>query len=140
MYFVKIENNEVTQCWDTQPPRGESGWKSAIEVRPAITPNRQMYTSHHFDITKDPVEIVWGVQDITPEDRKGGMRSQAAVAFQQVVQEEMRKEVDQFPETQYNPATVDAARVVFENKVTAINAATTLDQFVSAPICTGLER
>ena len=128
MLFVKIVNNEVTQCWDTQPPRGESGWKSAIEVRPAITPNRQMYTSHHFDITKDPVEIVWGVQDITPEDRKGGMRSQAAAAFQQVVQEEMRKEVDQFPETQYNPATVDAARVVFENKVTAINAATTHEQ------------
>ncbi|NBS70055.1 hypothetical protein EBT31_14255 [bacterium] len=128
MYFVKIENNEVTQCWDTQPPRGEAGWKSAIEVRPAITPHRQMYTSHSFDITKDPVEIVWGVQDITPEDRKGGMRSQAAAAFQQVVQEEMRKEVDQFPETQYNPATVDAARVVFENKVTAINAATTHEQ------------
>lgn len=128
MYFVKIENNEVTQCWDTQPPRGEAGWKSAIEVRPALTPNRQMYTSHTFDITKDPVEIVWGVQDITPEDRKGGMRSQAAAAFQQVVQEEMRKEVDEFPETQYNPATVDAARIVFENKVSAINAATTHEE------------
>jgi hypothetical protein len=128
MFFVKIENNEVTQCWDTQPPRGEAGWKSAIEVRPAITPNRQMYTSHTFDITKDPVEIVWGVQDITPEDRKGGMRSQAAAAFQQVVQGEMRKEVDEFPETRYNAATVDAARVVFENKVTAINAATTHEQ------------
>lgn len=128
MFFVKIENNEVTQCWDTQPPRGEAGWKSAIEVRPAITPNRQMYTSHTFDITKDPVEIVWGVVDITPEDRKGGMRAQAAAAFQQVVQEEMRKEVDEFPETRYDPATVDAARIVFENKVTAINAATTHEE------------
>jgi hypothetical protein len=128
MFFVKIVNDEVTQCWDTQPPKGESGWKSAIEVRPAVTPNRQQYTSHSFDITKDPVEIVWGVADITAEDRKGGLRSQAAAAFQQVVQEEMRKEVDQFPETQYNPATVDAARVVFENKVTAINAATTHEQ------------
>jgi hypothetical protein len=128
MFFVKIENNEVTQCWDTQPPRGESGWKSAIEVRPPLTPNRQMYTSHHFDITKDPVEIVWGVVDITAEDRKGGMRSQAAAAFQQVVQEEMRKEVDDFPETQYNAATVDAARIAFETRVTAINAATTHDE------------
>jgi hypothetical protein len=128
MFFVKIENNEVTQCWDTQPPRGESGWKSAIEVRPALTPNRQQYTSHTFDITKDPVEIVWGVVDITAEDRKGGMRSQAAAAFQQVVQEEMRKEVDDFPQTQYNAATVDAARIAFETKVTAINAATTHDE------------
>lgn len=128
MLFVKIVNNEVTQCWDTQPPAGESGWKSAIEVRPALTPHRQMYTAHHFDITKDPVEIVWGVQDISPEDRKGGMRSQAAAAFQQVVQEEMRKEVDEFPETRYDAAVVDAARVAFENKVTAINACTTHEQ------------
>jgi hypothetical protein len=128
MFFVKIENNEVTQCWDTQPPKGESGWKSAIEVRPALTPNRQQYTSHTFDITKDPVEIVWGVVDITAEDRKGGLRSQAAAEFQQVVQQEMRKEVDEFPTTQYNPATVDAARIAFETKVTAINAATTHEE------------
>jgi hypothetical protein len=128
MFFVKIVNDAVDQVWDTQPPRGESGWKSAIEVRPALTPHRQQYTSHTFDITKDPVEIVWGVVDITAEDRKGGMRSQAAAAFQQVVQEEMRKEVDDFPETQYNAATVDAARVAFESKVTAINAATTHEQ------------
>ena len=127
MFFVKIVNDEVTQCWDTQPPRGESGWKSAIEVRPAIT-NRQYYTGHTFDITKDPVEIVYGVQDITAEDRKGGLRSQAAATFQQVVQEEMRKEVDEFPTTQYNAATVDAARIAFETRVAAINAATTHEQ------------
>jgi len=128
MFFVKIVNNEVIQCWDTQPPKGESGWKSAIEVRPALTPNRQQYTAHTFDITKDPVEIIWGVADITAEDRKGGLRSQAAAEFQQVVQQEMRKEVDEFPTTQYNPATVDAARIAFETKVTAINAATTHEQ------------
>ena len=127
MFFVKIVNDEVTQCWDTQPPKGESGWKSAIEVRPAIT-NRQYYTGHTFDITKDPVEIVYGVQDITAEDRKGGLRSQAAATFQQVVQEEMRKEVDEFPTTQYNAATVDAARIAFETRVAAINAATTHEQ------------
>ena len=128
MFFVKIVNNEVTQCWDTQPPKGESGWKSAIEVRPAVIPNRQQYTSHSFDITKDPVEIIWGVQDITAEDRKGGLRSQAAAEFQQVVQEEMRKEVDEFPSTQYDAAVVDAARIVFETKVTAINAITTHEE------------
>ena len=128
MFFVKIVNNEVTQCWDTQPPKGESGWKSAIEVRPAVIPNRQQYTGHTFDITKDPVEIIWGVQDITAEDRKGGLRSQAAAEFQQVVHEEMRKEVDEFPSTQYDAAVVDAARIVFETKVTAINAATTHEQ------------
>ena len=127
MFFVKIVNDEVTQCWDTQPPKGESGWKSAIEVRPAIT-NRQYYTGHTFDITKDPVEIVYGVEDMTVEGRKGGLRSQAAAEFQQVVQAETKKQTDEFPATQYNAATVDAARIVFETKVTAINAATTHEQ------------
>jgi hypothetical protein len=125
---IKIVNGEVKEVWDSPPPEGEEGWTTAIEVRPELIPHRQMHTSHSFDLTKDPVEIVWGVVDITAEDRKGGMRSQAAVAFQQVVQEEMRKEVDDFPETQYNAATVDAARIAFETRVTAINAATTHDE------------
>jgi hypothetical protein len=125
---IKIVNGEVKEVWDTPPPEGEEGWTTAIEVRPALTPNRQQYTAHHFDITKDPVEIVWGVQDITAEDRKSGMRAQAGFVFRQVVQEEMRKEVDDFPETQYNAATVDAARIAFETRVTAINAATTHDE------------
>lgn len=128
MFFVKIVNNEVVQCWDTQPPAGESGWKSAIEVRPALIPNRQIHTTHHFDISKDPVEIVWGIQDISPEDRKSSMRSQASIAFQQVVNEEMRKQVDEFPETQYDATAVDAARVLFESKVLAINACTTHEE------------
>ena len=125
MFFVKIVNNEVAQCWDTQPPKGESGWKSAIEVRPAVTPNRQQYTGHSFDITKDPVEIIWGVQDITAEDRKGGLRSQAAAEFQQVVQAETKKQTDEFPTTQYDAAVVDAACVAFEARMDAISSAVT---------------
>jgi hypothetical protein len=128
MFFVKIENNEVTQCWDTQPPRGESGWKSAIEVRPPLTPNRQYYTGHTFDITKDPVEIVYGVEDMTVEGRKAHFSSTYKFAFQQVVNEEMRKEVDEFPSTQYDAAVVDAARVDFEAKMTALAAITTHDE------------
>lgn len=128
MLFVKIENNEVTKVWDTQPPAGESGWKSAIEVRPAITQNRQQYTEHSFDLTKDPVEIVWGVRDVSAEERKGSIQSRIASEFQQVVNEEIRKQVDEYPETQYDAAVVDAARVVFESKMAALAAATTHDE------------
>ena len=124
MFFVKIVNNEVTQCWDTQPPAGESGWKSAIEVRPTIT-NRQYRTGHTFDITKDPVEIVYGVGDITVEGRKDHQASVYKAAFQQVVTEEVRKETDGFPETQYDAAVVDAARAEFEANMTALTALTT---------------
>jgi hypothetical protein len=125
---IKIVNGEVKEVWDSPPPEGQEGWTTAIEVHPELIPHRQMYTSHSFDLTKDPVEIVWGVVDITTEDRKGEMRSNAGFVFQRVVQEEMRKEVDEFPETQYDAAVVDAARIVFEDAVTAINAATTHDE------------
>ena len=125
---IKIVNGEVKEVWDTPPPEGEEGWTTAIEVRPELIPHRQMYTSHSFDLTKDPVEIVWGVVDITAEDRKGGMRSNAGFVFEQVVQKEMRKEVDEFPETQYDAAVVDAARIVFEDTVAAINACTTHEE------------
>jgi hypothetical protein len=127
MLFVKIVNNEVTQVWDTQPPAGESGWKSAIEVRPVLT-TRQQHTEHSFDLTKDPVEIVWGVREISVEERKGQYASRYKSAFQQVVNDEMRKEVDEFPETRYDAAVVDAARAEFEAKMIALAAITTHEE------------
>jgi hypothetical protein len=125
MYFVKIENNEVTQCWDTQPPKGEAGWKSAIEVRPELIPHRQMYTAHHFDITKDPVEIVWGVQDITPEDRKGALIGRAKAEYQQIAQAELMKDMDG---DGGDVTVVQAASAAYKAKVEEINACTTHDE------------
>ena len=46
-------------------------------------------------------------------------------AFKAVVDAEIAKETDQYPETQYDPAVVDAARAVFEARMDAIAAATT---------------
>jgi len=40
----------------------------------------------------------------------------------------MRKEVDEFPTTQYDAAVVDAARVEFETKTTALAAITTHEE------------
>jgi hypothetical protein len=42
-----------------------------------------------------------------------------------VVDAEVAKETDQYPETQYDAAVVDAARVVFEARMDDIAAATT---------------
>lgn len=128
MLFVRIINNEVKQVWDTQPPAGESGWKSAIEVRPAIIPNRQYYTGHTFDLSKDPVEIVYGVEDISVEGRKDALKNIAKLAFQKVVQEETRKQTDEYPETQYDAAVVEAARLAFEARFAQIDAVTTHDE------------
>ena len=120
--FVRIQNNAVTDCWDTPPPAGQDGWKSAIEVRPAITAHRQGYTAHTFDLTTDPVQIVYGTYDIPVEDRKAGMKANASFSFQQVVQEQMRDP------SKYDSAAVAAAQAAIAPKVAAIEAATTHDE------------
>jgi hypothetical protein len=125
MFFVKIVNDEVAQCWDTQPPKGEAGWKSAIEVRPELIPHRQQYTAHSFDITKDPVEILWGVVDISPEDRKGGMISQASSEYQQVANEELKKDLEG---GEADVTVVQAASAAYKAKVETINACTTHEE------------
>ena len=126
--FAKVVNDEVTQVWDTQPPAGESGWKSAVEVKPAITANRQSYDGHTFDVSVDPVQIVYAVKDITVDDRKGSLISQAQATYRTVVQAEMNKEIDEFPSTQYDAAAVAAAQDTYEARVTAINACTTHEE------------
>lgn len=126
--FVQVVNEEVKQVWDTQPPAGEEGWKSAVEVKPDLTAERQVYDGHTFDISVDPVQIVYAVRDITVDERKGSLIGQAQATYRTVVQAEMQKEIDEFPSTQYDAAAVAAAQDTYEARVTAVNAATTHDQ------------
>ena len=120
--YVRIQNNAVTDCWDTPPPAGQDGWKSAVEVRPAITAHRQGYTAHTFDLSTDPVQIVYGTYDISVDDRKGGMKSNAGFEFQQVVNQQARN-----PET-YDAAAIETARQAMVAKQASIDACTTHDQ------------
>lgn len=122
---IKIVNGEVKEVWDSPPPEGEEGWRTAVEVRPELIPHRQMYTAHHFDITKDPVEIVWGVVDITPEDRKGGMIAQAKNEYQQIANAELQKDLD---DGVADVTVVQAASAAYHAKVDAINACTTHEE------------
>lgn len=119
---VRIQNNAVTDVWDTAPPAGQDGWKSAVEVRPAIIAHRQGYTAHTFNLATDPVQIVYGTYDIPVEDRKVGMKANASFSFQQVVQEQMRDPA------KYDPVAVAAAQAAVAPKVALIEAATTHDQ------------
>ena len=122
--FVKIVNNEVKQVWDTQPPAGESGWKSAVEVKPDVTENRQVLDGHTFDITTDPVQIVYAVRDITVDERKAGLIGRAKAEFQQVVNEQLQIEMDD-TDTAGDLDAVSAAKAVKDAKIVAINTATT---------------
>jgi hypothetical protein len=121
--YVQVQNNEVKQCWDTLPPAGvgNDGWKNAVEVRPAITAHRQGYTAHTFDISTDPVQIVYGTFDIPVEDRKNGMKANANFGFQQEMQKQMNDPAA------YDPAKLQAVKDAVAPKIAAIEAATTHD-------------
>ena len=120
--FVKVENEEVTQVWDTQPPAGESGWQSAVEVRPSITDGKQIYTGHTFDLSADPVQIVYGVQDLTIAQRKEQLIGNAKSAYQQVANEQTRLETD---DGSGDAALVSDAKDAKDQNIAAINACST---------------
>lgn len=125
--FVKVVNNVVKQVWDTPPPAGESGWKSAVEVKPDIIENRQVLDGHTFDLTTDPVQIVYAVRDVTVDERKAGLIGQAKSEFQQVVNEQLQIEMDDTG-TAGDLDAVSAAKAVKDAKIVAINACTTHDE------------
>jgi hypothetical protein len=122
-HYVQVVGNEVKQVWDTPPAEGvgNNGWKNAVEVRPAITAHRQGYTAHRFDLTTDPVQIIWDTYDIPVADRKAGMIANANMGFQMEMQRQAMNPAN------YDPAALAAAQAAIAPKVAAINAATTHD-------------
>jgi len=122
-HYVQVLDGEVKQVWDTPPAEGvgNNGWKNAVEVRPAITAHRQGYTAHRFDLTTDPVQIIWDTYDIPVADRKAGMIANANMGFQMEMQRQAMNPAN------YDPAALAAAQAAIAPKVAAINAATTHD-------------
>jgi hypothetical protein len=102
-YHVRIEDGVVKDVWDTAPD-SRPGWKSAIEVKPTLISDRQHYSGHTFDLTKDPVEIVYGIVDISVADRKVSMKDQAAMAFNVLFNQQANS-----PST-YDPVALQAAK------------------------------
>jgi len=123
--FVKVVNEEVREVWDTQPPAGEANWYTAIEVRPEITDGKQIYTGHTFDLTTDPIQIVYGVNNLTVDQRKSNLISKAKGAYQEVANDQTRLETE---DGSGDAAVLSEAKNVKDTKITAINACTTHDQ------------
>jgi len=76
-YHIRVQDGKVTECWDSAPPEDQDGWFAGVEVTPDLVPNREILTTHTFDITKNPVEIVWGKRELSVEERKGSLIAQA---------------------------------------------------------------
>jgi hypothetical protein len=122
--YVRVVDDEVKDCWDTPPQEGvgNNGWQNAIEVRPNIIPYRQRYAPHTFDLTKDPVEIVYAVIDITIDERKADMVKHANFIVEKLVRQMLR-----------DGATLDtnaiaSAQDAVTTRTAAIEAATTHDE------------
>jgi hypothetical protein len=128
-YWIRVKNGQVKDVWDYKPSAdklaSEPGWREAVEIFPELTPDREIITTHIINIDVEPAQIVWSKRELEVEERKDGLRSQAKAEFKAVVDAEVAKETDQWPETQYDAAVVDAARGVFEARMTEIEAAVT---------------
>jgi hypothetical protein len=96
--------------WDYKPSAeklaSESGWREAVEIMPDLVDNREIMTTHQIDIDVEPAQIVWSKRELEVDERKSGLESQAKAAFKTVVDAEVAKETDQYPETQYDAAVV----------------------------------
>ena len=125
-FWIRVQQGHVSDVWDYKPSAekllAEPGWREAVEVKPNLS-NREILTTHYFDINVNPAQIVWAKRELEVEERKSSLRDKAKSVFKAVVNAEVAKETDQYPETQYDPNVVDAARLVFEARMRDINLA-----------------
>lgn len=105
----------------------ESGWRAASEVKPDLVDNREIMTTHSFDLDADPAQIVWAKRELTVDERKGALIGQANAAFQEVVNAQLAIEIAE-DDASGDLDAVSAAKAVKDARIAAINAATTHDE------------
>lgn len=89
---VRVENNEVVECLGYLPDR-PGDWREAVDIQPTLNTIRQVRGSHTFDISKNPVEIVWGVIDLSPEDRRMTIQNKLLSELKMKVRAEVDREL-----------------------------------------------
>jgi len=128
-FWVRAQNGVVTDCWDYKPSdekmASEPGWREAIEVIPDTVVNREYVTTHTFDLSKTPAEIVWAKGTYSVEDRRGSLKSQAKSVFNQAVQEQARLEMSENPNEALDLEAVTTARATLTARLAALDAAVT---------------
>ena len=102
----------------------EGGWRAASEVKPDLVDNREIMTTHSFDLDADPAQIVWGKRELTVDERKGALIGQAKAEFQEVVNAQLQIEMAD-DDASGDLDAVSAAKAVKDARIAAINAATT---------------
>jgi len=131
-FWIRVENGQVKDVWDYQPTTGPKadlpGWREAVEVKPDLVANREIITTHSFNIDVTPAQIVWSKRDVTVDERKDGLKAEAKATFQAVVNAELAKELDDDDSTTYDASAVSTAQTAYQSAITAIDALTTHDE------------
>ena len=128
---IRVENNQVVECLDYLPENASGDWRTAIEIEPTIIPGRQIIGSHSFDITKDPVEILWSVIDLDIDDRKSQILASLNQKSYEIVHDELIKE---FEGKSSDFLLVQTAITIYRQKRDEIIALTTheeIDAFIA---------
>ena len=123
-YWIRVENGEVKDVWDSAPADA-AGWTTGVEVLPDLIPNREIITTHQFDLTKNPIEIIWGKRDLLVDERKSSLIGQAQAQFQQVVQQQMMLQMSANPAEEFDTTIVTTAKATMQARIDAVNAAVT---------------
>ena len=130
-FWIQVKNGEVKQVWDYKPDPArmseEGGWRAAVEVKPDLVDNREIITTHSFDLDADPAQIVWAKRELTVDERKGALIGQAKAEFQQIVDAQLQVEMAD-DDASGDLDAVAAAKAVKDARIAAINAATTHDE------------
>lgn len=93
--FVRVnENGVVVECVDVMPENAQGDWRPAVNVVPTLIPFKQIMGTHTFDITKDPVEIVWSSIDLTLQERKDTITGVVITPIQNQIREELNRQLD----------------------------------------------
>jgi len=125
--YVQVIEGDVVKVWDTAPPEGEADWHEAIEIIPEIVKDRQVIEGHTFDLTSNPVQIIYLLRDITIEERKDTLINQAKNAFKIIVNEQMLIEMSD-TDISGDLNTISAAKSVKDARIATINACVTHDE------------
>jgi len=127
---IRVENNEVVECLDYLPDNATGDWRIAIQVIPNLIPGRQIVNSYYFDLTKDPVEIVPVITNISEQERKLFLQQKLNVIYEKLVSKELKKE---FSGNQSDINVVTAYIQEYRIKKTEIEALQTheeIDQYI----------
>lgn len=129
--YAKVINGEITEVSRDLPIDGvgNNGWCNAIEIRPALIPGKQNYSNRTFDLSKDPIEIIYEVHDYTIDERKFCLKTRA---MQDVLRMKMEPVINQSNPRIYTKEEMDAAKALADIEMAKIDTAIThedLDAF-----------